>query len=298
MELDELIPRGCDIHVVFETSKSVERALQFKHEVVEVRALGSRKVGRHHSRERCQHSTRYEDLYKRTPFFEAQKRMEEGYERKSLNSREPYGSVSQSARDDWSMRESGSRKRQRSESPEQQPHQWGRNHQQRRSFSRSPGRPDSKPVGQSSFRSQDLPPSPPHLPAFSRSAGTRSRTREHEGSSRLKTPERAKYWSAEFAELSRKNAVKKEEDRKEAWKVQSRLLALVNKSPSCPREEEVVILDADEQPDMQRFREEAKKLDLLEHAKEKAEYAAILKKFNIAEVPASRPDCIDISDSD
>ena len=114
----------------------------------------------------------------------------------------------------------------------------------------------------------------------------------------MKTPERAKYWSAEFAELSRKNAVKKEEDRKEAWKVQSRLLALVNKSPSCPREEEVVILDADEQPDLQRFREEAKKLDLLEHAKEKAEYAAILKKFNIAEVPASRPDCIDISDSD
>ena len=62
----------------------------------------------------------------------------------------------------------------------------------------------------------------------------------------MKTPERAEYWSAEFAELSRKNAVKKEEDRKEAWKVQSRLLALVNKSPSCPREEEVVILDADE----------------------------------------------------
>ena len=47
----------------------------------------------------------------------------------------------------------------------------------------------------------------------------------------MKTPERAEYWSAEFAELSRKNAVKKEEDRKEAWKVQSRLLALVNKSP-------------------------------------------------------------------
>ena len=114
----------------------------------------------------------------------------------------------------------------------------------------------------------------------------------------MKTPERAEYWSAEFAELSRKNAVKKEEDRKEAWKVQSRLLALVNKSPSCPREEEVVILDADEQPDLQRFREEAKKLDLLEHAKEKAEYAAILKKFNIVEVPASRPDRIDISDSD
>ena len=312
MELDELIPRGCDIRVVFETSKSVEKALQFKHEVVEVRALGSHKVGRHHSRERSRHSARHEDLYRRAPLFEAQKRMEEGYERKSLNSRGPYGSVSQSARDDWSMRESGSRKRQRSETPEQQPHQqWGRTHQQRSSFSRSPGprypgrpdlkpegRPDLKPQGQSSFRSQDLPPSPPHLPAFSRSAGTRSRTREHEGSSRLKTPERAKYWSAEFAELSRKNAVKKEEDRKEAWKVQSRLLALVNKSPSCPREEEVVILDADEQPDLQRFREEAKKLDLLEHAKEKAEYAAILKKFNIVEVPASRPDCIDISDSD
>ena len=304
MELDELIPRGCDIHVVFETSKSVEKALQFKHEVVEVRALGSHKVGRHHSsRERSRHSTRHEDLYRQAPLFEAQKRMEEGYERKSLNSRETYGSVSQSARGDWSMGESDSRKRRRSETPEQQPHQWGRYHQQRRSFSRSPGprypgRPDLKPPGQSSFRSQVLPPSPPHLPAFSRSAGTRSRTQEHEGSSRLKTPERAEYWSAEFAELSRKNAVKKEEDRKEAWKVQSRLLALVNKSPSCPREEEVVILDADEQPDLQRFREEAKKLDLLEHAKEKAEYAAILKKFNIVEVPASRPDCIDISDSD
>ena len=108
----------------------------------------------------------------------------------------------------------------------------------------------------------------------------------------------SEYWTAEFAELGRKNAIKKEEDRKEAWKVQSRLLALVNKSPSCPREEEVVILDADEQPEVQKLREEAKKLDLLEHAKEKAEYAEILRRFNIVEVPASQPACIEISDSD
>ena len=68
---------------------------------------------------------------------------------------------------------------------------------------------------------------------------------------------RSEYWAAEFAELGRKNEIKKEEDRKEAWKVQSRLLALVNKSPTSPREEEVIILDAVEQPDAQRFREEA-----------------------------------------
>ena len=100
------------------------------------------------------------------------------------------------------------------------------------------------------------------------------------------------------AELGRKNEIKKEEDRKEAWKVQSRLLALVNKSPTSPREEEVIILDAVEQPDAQRFREEAKKLDQLEHAKEKAEYAAILKSFNIVELPVSQPACIELSDSD
>ena len=108
----------------------------------------------------------------------------------------------------------------------------------------------------------------------------------------------SEYWTAEFAELGRKNAIKKEEDRKEAWKVQSRLLALVNKSPSGPKEEEVVILDADEQPEVQKLREEAKKLDQLEHAKEKAEYAEILRRFNIVEVPASQPACIEISDSD
>ena len=133
MELDELIPRGCDIHVVFETSKSVEKALQFKHEVVEVRALGSHKVGRHHSRERSRHSARHEDLYRRAPLVEAQQRMEEGYERKSLG-RETYGSVLQSARGEWNMGESDSRKRRRSETPEQQAHQWGRNHQQKRSL--------------------------------------------------------------------------------------------------------------------------------------------------------------------
>ena len=60
----------------------------------------------------------------------------------------------------------------------------------------------------------------------------------------------------------------------------------------------MVILEADKQPDVQRFREEAKKLDLLEHAKEKAEYAEILRRFNIVEVPASQPACIELSDSE
>ena len=141
------------------------------------------------------------------------------------------------------------------------------------------------------------PSKSPVLSSYNRSPVRRPRPlpRTQEGSN---APVRSEYWTAEFAELGRQNAIKKEEDRKEAWKVQSRLLALVNKSPG-PREEEVVILEQpDEQPEVQRFREEAKKLDLLEHAKEKAEYAEILRRFNIVEVPASQPACIELSDSD
>ena len=51
-------------------------------------------------------------------------------------------------------------------------------------------------------------------------------------------------------------------------------------------------------PDFSDFDIEQHVRDQLEHAKEKAEYAAILKSFNIVELPVSQPACIELSDSD
>ena len=217
---------------------------------------------------------------------EVRRGMEENFEG-TLTKRKAYDSTSdRTTKENKFREESDSRKRPRSETP-------------------SRYSPPTTPHYQRSSMCRRSPSKSPVLPAYNRSPATRPRplprTQEASstggGSMSLNAPVQSEYWTAQFAELGRKNAIKKEEDRKEAWKVQSRLLALVNKSPG-PREEEVVILDADEQPDVQRFREEAKKLDLLEHAKEKAEYAEILRRFNIVEVPASQPACIELSDSD
>ena len=275
-----MIPRGCDIRVLFDSTEAVEKALKFKHEVVQVRVAGSQKAGAYCSEADYSHSARRKDLNRHHSMVEVRKGMEENFEGKP-NKRRAYDSASDCTRENMFKRESESRKRQRSET-----HSPPRQHYQRHSMCRRS--PSRSPVS----------------PAFNRSPATRPRPLQRMqegsaggGSSSSNPPLRSEYWTAEFAELGRKNAIKMEEERKEAWKVQSRLLALVNKSPG-PREEEVVILDADEQPEVQRFREEAKKLDLLEHAKEKAEYAEILRRFNIVEVPASQPACIELSDSD
>lgn len=278
-ELEDVIPRGCNIRIFFDSAEAVEKALKFKHEVVEVHVAGSRKVGQCRSKEDyCHPARRREDQYQNYSMAEVRKGMEETFEGR-LNKWTARDSASDRRRENMFEWESGERKRQRSESPLSHCSPPSRQHFHNRSPSRSP-------VMRPNTRSPVTRPRP--LPLMQSGL-------TDEGSSGLNASE---YWTAEFAELGRKNAIKKEEDRKEAWKVQSRLLALVNKSPSCPREEEVVILDADEQPEVQKFREEAKKLDLLEHAKEKAEYAEILRRFNIVEVPASQPACIEISDSD
>ena len=282
-----MIARGCDVRVLFESTEAVERALEFKHEVVEVRVAGIQKVGGGRPRkEDYSHPARRENLHGHYSMAEVRRGMEENFEG-TLTKRKAYDSTSdRTTKENKFREESDSRKRPRSETP-------------------SRYSPPTTPHYQRGSMCRRSPSKSPVLPAYNRSPATRPRplprTQEASstgvGSTSLNAPVQSEYWTAQFAELGRKNAIKKEEDRKEAWKVQSRLLALVNKSPG-PREEEVVILDADEQPDVQRFREEAKKLDLLEHAKEKAEYAEILKRFNIVEVPASQPACIELSDSD
>ena len=284
-ELNDVIPESCDIRVFFDSAEAVEKALKFKHEVVEVQAARGRKVGQCRRKEDYSHAVRRrEDLYRSYSVDEACKGMKESFDGR-LNKRPAADSAFERGRENMFERESGNRKRQRSESPLSRHSPPSRQHLHHKPslFRRSPSRSPVLPPNTRSpeIRSRHLPP------VQLGSTG--------ESSSGLNASE---YWTAEFAELGRKNAIKKEEDRKEAWKVQSRLLALVNKSPSGPREEEVVILDADEQPEVQKLREEAKKLDQLEHAKEKAEYAEILRRFNIVEVPASQPACIEISDSD
>ena len=271
-DLDDAIPRGCHICVFFDSTEAVDRVLKFKHEVVEVRGRGRR-----HREEEYFHSDRREDLYRHYSMAEAHKGVEDNIERNNLNKSNANNPASNHTREKkgepYSLK-----KRQRSESRCSSPtHQ----HSHRRSQSR---RSPPFTLSPAARRPRRLPSMQDGLVG--------------ESSSILNPPMRSEYWAAEFAELGRKNEIKKEEDRKEAWKVQSRLLALVNKSPTSPREEEVIILDAVEQPDAQRFREEAKKLDQLEHAKEKAEYAAILKSFNIVELPVSQPACIELSDSD
>jgi hypothetical protein len=132
------------------------------------------------------------------------------------------------------------------------------------------------------------------------SRGTK-RMAEEEGSTRRRMasgPARTHQdWSRDFAEIGRQEEARRKEEREAALDVQGRLLRLVNREPT-PREEEVVILPDPGMEASRRFKEEARALDLLEHAKEKAEYAAILKQFNIVEVPRPQHAIIELLDSD
>ena len=132
----------------------------------------------------------------------------------------------------------------------------------------------------------------------------------------METSSRSKEeWSRDFEELRRRNEEKKQEEKKAARRVQGRLLALCNMQPG----QEVVVskvereqkIEREQEREQERERERKKEredpeyeakmrlkeLDRLEHAKEKAEYAAILKQFNIVELPP-RHALIDLVDSD
>lgn len=129
----------------------------------------------------------------------------------------------------------------------------------------------------------------------------RQRARSRESGGREESPRKrrlvhentkpAKDWAEEFNQLRRENEVKRLKDKKESRVIQSRLLAMVNmKLPDVETEDDVQVEDDD--PEVRRFRCQARQ----EHEREKAEYSALLKSYNI-ELPRQTA-VIDLVDSD